>query len=291
MEFDEAIARHLSGNAPNLIVFSDTHIGCRFGLCPPTGAALDGGSRYMPSKLQLVTWDWWLEFWDDWIPQVCRGEPFDLVLNGDALEGNHHRSVTQISHNLQDQFRLAADTLAPFVSRARKYYHIRGTEAHVGQSGQDEEKLARELGAVPNDEGQYARFDLWKRVGNADGPLCHILHHISTSGRAAYESSAPQAELIAEFAEAGQSGEVPPDYAIQSHRHRFIKVQNPSAERSEKADIVTPGWQLKTPYVYKIAGGRTAQPQMGGILIRQGDEEFYSRAFLRLLSRPRIEEN
>jgi hypothetical protein len=289
MEYDESKQRPIEGNAPNLIVFSDAHIGCRLGLCRPEGAKLDDGGTYMPSRLQMVTWEWWTEFWTDWVPRVTRGEPYDVVLNGDALEGIHHNAVTQISHNLNDQFRLAMEILEPVVDKARKFYHIRGTEAHEGPSGQDAEKLAKALGAVPNDMGQYARHELWKRVGNAEGPLVHLLHHIATSGRAAYESSAPQAELIAEFAEAGQSGTVPPDYAVQSHRHRYIKVQNPSAIRSEKADIVTPGWQGKTPFTFKIAGGRTSQPQFGGVIIRQGDEEFYSRVFLRMMERPRVE--
>jgi hypothetical protein len=40
---------------------------------------------------------------------------------------------------------------------------------------------------------------------------------------------------------------------------------------------VTPAWQGKTPYVWKIPGARISEPQLGGIVIRQGDEEFYYR--------------
>jgi len=43
------------------------------------------------------------------------------------------------------------------------------------------------------------------------------------------------------------------------------------------AAIVTPGWQGKTPFAWKIPGGRIATPQFGGICIRQGDEEHYYR--------------
>lgn len=276
-------------NASNLIVISDLHCGCKLGLCPPEGVPLDDGGRYMPSRLQLIVWEWWKEFWGEWVPRVCHNEPFDLVINGDGLEGVHHGSTTQVSHNLGDQARVAKLVLEPVIARARKLYWVRGTEAHVGPSGVDEERLAKELGATPNADGQFARWELWKRVGNAQGPLCHIMHHIGSSGSASYESTAPQAELIAEFAEAGQNREEPPDYVIRSHRHRYIKVENPSA-RFEAAAIVTPGWQLKTPFSFKIRGGRVSPPQFGGILIRQGDEEFYSRHIRWTIERPAVEE-
>lgn len=286
----EAHRKRVDGNACNLIAVSDIHAGCRLGLCPPEGAKLDDGGLYLPSPLQAITWKWWIEFWDEWVPLVTRGEPFDVVFLGDATDGVHHDSTTQISHNLEDQARIAEEILTPIVARARKYYHVRGTEAHVGPSGVEEERLARALGAVPNDEGQYARHELWKRVGNSDGPLVHAMHHIGTTGSAAYESSAPQKALIEEFVEAGRNREIPPDYVLRAHRHRYIKVQNPT-RRSEAASIVLPGWQLKTPFTFRIAGGQAAQPQFGGVLIRQGDEEFFSRFWRRELSRPKIEED
>ena len=272
--------------ANNLIVVSDLHCGCRLGLCTKDPVPLDDGGEYHPSALQQTVWGWWHEFWDEWVPRACRDEPFDIVVNGDALDGVHHGAVTQISHNLEDQAKLALAILKPVRDRCEKFYMIRGTEAHVGKSGQEEERLARELEAIPDEAGRHARYELWKRVGTA---LCHIMHHISPSGRAAYETSAVQAELIAEFAEAGQSREEPPDFVVRSHRHRYIKVDNPTS-RGGAFGIVTPGWQLKTPFVFKIAGGRISQPQFGGILIRQGDEEFYPRACYWRLGRPKVED-
>ena len=261
----------------NLVVISDTHSGCRVGLIHPDGAALDGGGQYRPSDLQLKMWAYWREFWDQWVPEATRGEPFDVVHNGDALDGSHHRSTTQISHNLEDQQRIAEAVLAPVVAQCQasggRYFHIRGTEAHVGQSGEYEERLARTLGAVPNNLGQYARFDLWKRVGSA---LVHLLHHIGTTSSAAHEASAVNAELTAEYVEAARWNREPPDFVVRSHRHRSIAVDLNSA-KGYAAGIVTPAWQLKTPYVWKIPGARISEPQLGGILIRHGDEEFFYR--------------
>ncbi len=268
----------------NLVVVSDTHAGCRVALVAKEGAAVDGGGRYMPSELQLQLWALWREFWDEWVPGVTRGEPFDLVHNGDAIDGVHHKSTTQISHNLEDQQRIAEAVLAPVVKLCKAsggtYYHIRGTEAHVGQSGEYEERLARTLGAKPNDDGQYARFDLWKRVGNATkrvrAPLVHLLHHVGTTSSAAHESSAVNAELTAEYVESARWGHEPPDFIVRSHRHRSIGVEL-NSYKGYAAGLVTPAWQGKTPYVFKIPGARLAEPQFGGLCIRQGDEEFFHR--------------
>lgn len=253
---------------------------------------LDGGGQYVPSAFQRKMWDWWTEFWDEWVPAVTRGEPYDLLHNGDALDGVHHGSTTQVSHNMEDQVRIAEAVLAPQVERCLKlggtYYHIRGTEAHVGQSGENEERLARNLGAKPNAESQYARFDLWKRVGDPDGrivaPLVHALHHIGTTGSAAHEASAVNGELAAEYVEAARWGRPAPDYVVRSHRHRSIAVELNSAN-GYAAGIVTPAWQGKTPFAFKVPGGRISEPQIGGVLIRQGDEEFYFRRWVKSFDR------
>jgi hypothetical protein len=259
----------------NLIVISDIHAGCQLGLCPPNGVVLDEGGRYKPNRVQRKVWEYWRYFWDVWVPVVTRGEDFAVVLNGDALDGRHHGSTHQISQNLTDQKKIAYEMLAPVAGLAKNgYYHIRGTEAHSGPSGENEEQLAKDLGAVPNTEGQYARYDLWKQVG---GGLVHLLHHIGTSSSNAYEATAINKELTEEFNEAARWGERAPDVIIRSHRHRQIKVTVPTA-RGEGIAEVTPGWQAKTPFTWRIAGGRLAPPQFGGLLVKQGDEELYTRS-------------
>lgn len=277
-----------AGTVRNLIVISDTHCGCRLGLLSPEGIVVDGGGRYLPSEFQSKMWAFWSEFWGTWVPEVTRGEPFDLVHNGDAIDGVHHNSTTQISHNLEDQQRIAEAVLRPVVQQCRDsggtYYHIRGTEAHVGQSGVNEEKLARALGAKPNREGQYARFDLWKRVGDKRGPLVHLLHHIGTTSSAAHESSAVNAELTASYVEAARWNREPPDFIVRSHRHRSIAVDMNSA-RGYAAAIVTPAWQGRTPFTWKLPGARISEPQVGGIIIRNGDEEFYYRRWVKSFDR------
>ncbi len=265
----------------NTVVVSDTHCGCRLALYnPDVPIRLDDGGFYRPSEFQVQMWALWRQFWDEWVPTATKDEPYDIVHNGDVIEGVHHNSTTQISHNINDQKRIAIAALKPEIERCRKkggrYFHIRGTAAHVGQSSIFEDEVAEALGAIPNAQGQFARYDLWKRVGGPDGPLVHLLHHIGTTSSAAHEASAVNAELAAEFVEAGRWGRKPPDYVVRSHRHRSIAVDLDTG-RGYAAAIVTPAWQGKTPFAWKIPGGRISEPQFGGIMIRRGDEEHFYR--------------
>ncbi len=271
----------------NLVVVSDTHVGCRMGLCPPEGFSLDDGGTYLPSEFQLKLWTMWTEFWTEFVPEATRKEPFGLVINGDAVDGTHHRSVTQLSHNLEDQRRWAEQVFRPLLPLCEKrLYMVRGTEVHVGQSGQDEEALARKLGAIPNDEGQHARWELWFRM--AGDRLIHFLHHIGTTGSVAYEATAVHKELSESYVEAARWGEEPPDMIVRSHRHRYLRTEIPTYKRQGIA-VVTPGWQGKTPFVYRIPGGRLQTPQFGGIVIRVADDELFVRPRVWTVSRPREE--
>jgi hypothetical protein len=271
----------------NLIVVSDLHMVCRLGLCPPDGVGLDDGGRYEPSPVQRVVWGWWEEFWADWVPTVTRGQPFAVLLNGDVVDGGgHHQNVTHISANRRDQERLALRVLEPVRDLCDgRLYMVRGTEAHAGPSGCDEEAIGAALGAIPNDAGQHARWELWIRVGHA---LVHAAHHIGTAGSLAYETTAIHKELEQSFVESGRWGQVHPDVVVRSHRHRNAETRIQTA-RGFATSFTTAAWQLKTPLAHRIAGARQTMPQIGGSLIRCGDEDVYTRHFLRNVARPRTE--
>ncbi len=276
-----------------VVVISDIHAGCRMGLCPPGGVPLDDGGMYMPSTFQLKLWAWWREFWDDIVPDWTRGEPYAVVFNGDAVDGVHHKGTTQISHNLEDQLECAYAILKPIADGAAGYYHIRGTETHVGPSAREEERLAKRLGAIPNGDRQSARYNLWKTIGSKDrvkrNVLLNFMHHIGTTGSMAFETTAVMKELVEAYSEAGRWGRRPPDAVIRSHRHRCVKVEVPTAN-SRGMSVVTPAWQGKTPFVWRIPGGRQSEPQVGGLIIRVGVEgEWYCRPWVKSFERAREE--
>lgn len=271
----------MSQTIKNIIIISDLHCGCQMGLMRPDGAHLDGGGHVEPSDLQKKVWEIWLYFWNKQVPRWVKGEEYDVVVNGDVIDGSHHGSTSQWSHNLADQTAAAFDILEPIFKKAHRAYMIRGTEAHVGQSGTDEERLAKALGAVKSEHGNHARWELWKHVGNY---LCHFTHHIGFTSSATHETSAVNAELALMFTEAGRWGHKPPAIICRSHRHSCSEIRLPSRDFYATA-FCTAAWQLKTPFTYRIARGRTGTPQIGGSLIRLGDEELHTRHFVRDIAR------
>lgn len=270
-----------------LVVVSDIHAGCKLGLMPKGGVTLDEGNQTLPSPLQRKVYEHWEEFWNVHVPLWTKGRPYGVVFNGDAVDGVHHGSTTQVTHNLTDQVNIAYQLLAPVVDACGgNYWHIRGTEAHVGKSAQEEEALAKRLGAKPDDNGNCARWELWKRM---DGALVHFTHHIGTTGSSSYESTAVWKEAVELFVESGRWGDSPADVVVRSHRHRYMKVET-AGQNGQVISVVTPAWQLKTPFTFRVAGARLSQPQLGGIFIRVGDEDgIYVRNKVWRLERPREE--
>lgn len=264
----------------NLVVVSDIHSGCRLALCPPEGITLDDGGTYKPSSFQKKLWKYWRIFWDEFVPEAVKGEPYGVVINGDATEGNHHGATTQISQNLGDQIEIAFKVLDPIAKKCKgKFWLIRGTEAHVGPSAVNEELLAKRLGAVPNKEGQYARYELWKNVGPK---LVHLLHHVGSTGSQAYEATAVHKELVESFVESARWRRVPPDVIVRSHRHRHIETTIATGDDGHNTGrataVVTPAWQGKTPFAWKVPGARLSTPQFGGIVIRYAHGELFIRS-------------
>ena len=277
-----------------LVVVSDLHCGCQMGLCPNEGVRLDGDGQYRPNAVQRQVYAWWREFWDQFVPEAVHHGNFDILINGDLIDNEHHGVKTLISNNIQVQRRIAIEIMAPIVEQCHRkggrLYVVRGTEAHDGGSGQDAETVAKELGAVPDKANRYARWELWKRISGPN-PRClvHALHHIGTAGSAHYETSAPHRELTSEFVEAGQIGQAPPMFTVRSHRHCYTSTMM-SCNWGTAYSVVTPGWQGKTSLAHKVAGARVRAPEFGGVVIVNGDEEAYHRRFVKRFAKREVED-
>jgi hypothetical protein len=269
----------------NLIAIADLHCGDQLAICPPK-ITLSNGGTYHASRFQMAIWDAWHEFWNEWVPMVTRGEPYVALLNGDGIDGRHHGSTHQISQNKADQANIAFEVLSPVVERCGgRFYYVSGTPAHAGQDGEDEERLAERLGAVRDKTGNYSRYELYIQVGKA---LVHASHHIGVTSSMAYEATALGKEYNEFCAESARWHRPIPDIIVRSHRHRHIEVRVPTA-RGYGIIFITSAWQLKTPFIFRMPGGRVATPMIGGSLIRSGDEEFYTRHFTKETDRTETE--
>src|SRR5438105_3954126 len=108
----------------HIVCISDTHAGSSVALSQIH--LLDDGGVYHPSKLQAKLYRLWLAFWD-WSYQHIGKDEFVIVHVGDVIDGAHHKTTALSSGNLTIQSRLAIDLLMPHVTRAQKYFQIRGT--------------------------------------------------------------------------------------------------------------------------------------------------------------------
>lgn len=254
----------------NCVVISDTHFGSSVALSQIH--QLDDGGYYHPSALQSKLYKLWLGFWE-WAYEHVGKEPFIIVHVGDVTDGVHHRTTQLSSGNLSTQANLAIDMMQPHVSRAAAYYQIRGTEAHVGASAQEEEQIAKELGAVKDPEtGNYARWELWLKMS---GHLIHFAHHLGHTSSSAYESSALMREVVAAFAESGQWGFRAPGAVVRGHTHRFLTIEGPG----DWIGVKLPAWQAKTAFTYKI--DRLRGPMFGGVLFQAGKEGLEMKKWIR----------
>ncbi len=268
------------------VIVSDIHAGCQLALCPKDGARLDEGGEYKPNSIQLELWEMWEEFWGEHVLEMTNNLPYGVIVNGDTIDGTHHGATHQISQNLADQSAIAEILLKPIRDKCDgRLWFTRGTEAHVGKSGTEEERLAKSLGAIPNKFGQYARNDLWKRVGNG---LIHVCHTIGSTGSAAYEATAVHKELVEAYVEAARWNERPPDIVVRSHRHRYFETMF-ATSRERGRGIVTPAWQAKSPFAWKTQA-RNQQPQFGGVVIIESPRgELYTRSKVWTVQRSEVE--
>lgn len=264
-----------------VVLISDLHCGSALGLCPSRGVALDGGGWYQPTRVQRKIWTHWEEFWGQWVPRETEGEPYVLIVNGDAIDGEPHRSKALISSNVATQADIAYECLAPCVDRAVATYMTRGTEAHVGKSAEQEELLGRRLGVEVDANGFSTRDELWMDLA---GHLGHITHHVATTTSWMYESTAPWREVVLCLESAVRSGQRAPEWIARAHRHREFSGRIYTAD-GRVVVVVTPGWQAKTPYVYRTAA-RNESPHFGGSIVRVSSKgELYAESFVRFLRR------
>lgn len=273
----------------NVVVLSDTHFGSKLALCPPE-VKLDEGGYYKASALQNKIYKHYQYCLRNFIPSIVKGEKFVVVHNGDIIDGDHHNTSTIITKNLKDQENIAVEVLSQFtkIKGFSGFYFVRGTSAHSGEVAEYEERIAQRLNAIPDSNGNYTRYELWLRFGRR-GILIHFSHHISSTNSSAYESTAPYKEMIEAYVEAGRWRLQPPDVVVRSHRHRHFNITIDSHNQNAMM-IVTPSWQLKTPYVYRSLLGRSSLAQIGMIIIREGTEvPVYERKCIINIKRPKEE--
>jgi hypothetical protein len=227
-------------------VISDLHINSTVALCPPA-VALDDGGSYKPSRIQRQLWRWWLDSWEQVEATVKREKAaLYVVVNGDVMEGYHHRWTQLISTNPADQKRMAVSVLDPVAQMADHLFFVRGTEAHAGRGAHWEETLAEDFGAEPDEATGTASW--WHLRLKAGGVLFSIAHQrrISTLP---WTHGGPANRLAAKIVyDYGKWARRRPDVVVRSHGH---KIDN-SSKTHPVLVVFTPAWQAATEYINRI---------------------------------------
>lgn len=241
-----------------LAVVSDLHSNSTVAVCPPT-VTLDDGGEYEHSKAQAWLWERWTEFWEtaDALKTEHDAECVTII-TGELGDNNKHPTSQQVSRNPKDVMRVAEAVLEYPVLVSDRIYACRGTEAHVGMSGNLDESLARMIGAVPDSEGHHAR---WQFRGVIDGLRVDAAHHPGTSHGRPWTRGADANRLAQMIIDRYVWERLPvPHLIIRGHVHKPAD----SGDNHPSRAIILPSWQLSTSYGHRLGGDPLP---IGGMLL------------------------
>ena len=236
-----------------ILVISDTHIGSRYALVPPSFRSQHAG----PAGVFMTY------IWDCYRDMLRRLPPLDCVIvNGDAMEGEHptlRSAPDAIEVSPLRQVDMAVETLGLLREKTKHLWLIRGTGFHEGKWNEALEALGRELHAEPWADRRYSGEVL---DGTFYGLRINAAHAMSSG--AIYQGTLADrtARFMALAEAAGKT--LPADLIIRSHVH-----QTGLGRFFDRWVLVTRCWKLINPYaVAKMEYARAvAGLDLGGHLI------------------------
>jgi hypothetical protein len=221
-----------------VVVISDLHIWSTVGLWPEGFVSCE----QVPigqNPFQKILWDCWMRLWHEDVPKLTGGDPFLLLINGDIVEGSHHKAVQLMSANEDDQFLAVKEVFKP-CGHARAVI-VEGTECHTRTL---EHAVASQMDAIPcPNTRRPAHPKLWIDI---EGFRLIARHHMPGSSALGGDARALKSEFDKEVIAAASVKEPRPDILCMAHRH------NPGAYRWPYGiSIVTPPWQGLTRFGWK----------------------------------------
>lgn len=246
-------------------VVNDIHAGSELAVCPDE-VELDNGGTFRASKPQR----WMREGWDDFWKQVGakrkqeRAELY-LILNGDAVDGDHHNTSEIVSRNPNAQFQILAELLKrPLALSPDRIFIVRGTAAHVGEAGRAEEGIAKGLfkdkRPVEKDPDTGA-YSWWHPVLDIYNTRVDIAHEGRAGGREHTRQNAINLYAHDILLSHVKRGERAPDLCLRAHHHRFADSYDACAVRA----VTNAAWQLKTGWAQQKFADSVAD--IGGLMV------------------------
>ena len=231
-----------------IVLLSDLHIGSVVGLWPSDFVSTEG-VPIGQNAFQKWLWACW-EDCHELIAKTVGDEPYELVINGDLVEGIHHRTTQVMSADIGDQSSAVIQILEPVTSKAAGVHIIKGTECHTRN---DEIRLGKVLGASKNPEnGQNAWDNLDIEI---NGTLINFAHHISATSRPYLEAGAHSIALGVITHTRSRVGKRVPSVICRAHRHRHGIWTD-----GNQASLITGAWQGLTRHGYKVVPDAISEP-------------------------------
>lgn len=233
-----------------IVLLSDLHVGSTVGLWPPDFTSNEG-NPIGQNKFQQWLWECWCDAMK-WTDKIVGKDPFEVVLNGDLVDGIHHRTLQVMTPDVGDQSEAVRQVLDPLAKRAAKLHVVKGTEVHTRN---DEVRLGAHLGASKcRATGQSAHDSLDLECS---GILYNFAHHISATARSYLEASAHSIALGNISHSRARSGKPVPRIICRGHRHRHGIWDD-----GNQMSCITGAWQGLTRFGYKVVPDAVPQPSI-----------------------------
>ena len=245
-----------------IAVYNDEHSGSHVAPLPRKQWQFRG-KNVTPNKLQTLLYDQYAEFGKK-VGKLRKGKRLIVIKLGDQIDGLHHDTKEIITQYLDEQKEINRELTNQALSlmgfgRDDKMYWVAGTPAHAGEA---EEELARDFDCVPYSEERT----VWPMLKlEINGTYCMFFHHGANMGRGPNKGNGLRNRLRNIYYEYLDRGERVPRLVITADKHeKGYELLTRNGEILMHG-IISPAWQVKTDFVYRIFS--EALPNVGGLAI------------------------
>lgn len=244
------------------VLMSDTHSGSNRALFLPDKWEGQNTSHY-PMSAQVRIREHFIRFAGE-VKQARKGIKVKLIIDGDAIEGDHHDTNAICTKDPIEMAQIHIDIMTEFQKRidwqrGDEIHYVKGTEIHTGDM---ENRIGKEMNAVMKD-GNYASDFLEL---DTNGVISWFAHHGPPAGEGANEGNSVANWLKRIYFNALKDERKIPDIIYTGHVHNptySLFAWRKGMTFKTMHGIILPAWQEKTRHGYKVAP--VALNKIGGV--------------------------
>jgi len=229
------------------------HSGSNYALFPDREWSGTKENNHKPTSRQIEIREQFLKYAAE-VRTARKGKRVKVVHNGDAIDGDHHRSGDVCTVNLLEQAKIHVELMTEFQKlidwqRGDEIYYTRGTQTHVNEM---ETYIGEQMNAVPY--GIFYVHDLLRLEIN--GTVSSFVHHGPARGDGPNEGNPIRNWLRNIQQEAIKDGKPVGDGFWVGHVHYpsyCTYIWRDKMNFKTMHGIITPSWQLKTSFGWQVA--------------------------------------